>query len=195
MAKEVIRLTEAELSNMIVESVERVLQSKGMLNEEPYSPNPYFVLLDTHARIAYIHLAKIFLFGNSTNDANIWLTHALNAHTIPFITSTVTTGNKTKKKTIKEVFITNFFGENFEKYEEQMRNFCEEAETEVQEGCQEKYHQDAPPHRTIENAMAIGKEIVIAFANKVLEIYKCTDIDTAKSILIPFMQEQIKQIL
>ena len=193
--KEVIRINEIDLCEMVTESVKRVLQSQSLLTEEPYSPKPYFILLDTLARIAYFHLAKIFLFGNSTSDANIWLTQAINGHTIPYITATVTTGNKTKKKTIKDAFITNFFGNNFEDYEHQMRNFCIEAEDEVQTGSQEKFHKDAPSHRTIDDAVAIGKSVVFAFATKVVEMSNSTNEDEVKSVLVPYMEEQISSIL
>ena len=214
--KETIRLTESQLREIVKESVERVLdesvvqtlnsieyetnkilQSKygRLLLEEPYSPTPYTIVLDTQARITYIHLAKIFLFGNSTNDANTWLTQALNGHTIPYITSKVTTGDKTKMKKIKEGFIVNFFGKNFEDYETQMRNFCSEAETEVQEGSQKMFHRDAPPHRSIDEAVAIGKNVVIAFATKVCELAKSTNEEEVKSVLIPYMQNLIAPLL
>lgn len=196
MAKSVV-LKESELCSLITKSVNKVLQTRnnGLLMEEPYSPEPYYILLDTHARIAYVHLAKIFLFGNTTNDANTWLTQALNGHTIPYITSKVTTGNKTKLEKVKEGFIINFFGKNFEDYETQMRNFCTEAETEVQEGSQKRFHRDAPPHRTIDEAVAIGKNVVIAFATKVCELAKNTNEEKVKSILIPYMQQLISQII
>ncbi len=186
-------MKESELCSMVEASVNKILQTRygSQLLEEPYSPNPYTIVLDTHARIAYVHLAKIFLFGNSTNDANAWLTQALNGHTIPYITSKVTTGDKTKLKKVKEGFIVNFFGKDFEDYESQMRNFCTEAETEVQEGSQKQFHRDAPPHRTVDEAVAIGKNAVIAFATKVCELARSTNEEEVKSILIPYMQKLI----
>lgn len=193
MNNNVINITENEICLMIEESVNRILQIKhgGLLLEEPYSPTPYTIVLDTHARIAYVHLAKIFLFGDSTNNANTWLTQALNGHTIPYITSKLTTGDKAKLKKVKEGFIVNFFGKNFEDYETQMRNFCLEAETEVQEGSQKQFHRDAPPHRTIDEAVAIGKNVIMAFATKVCELAKSTNEEEVKSVLIPYMQNLI----
>ena len=192
-----MKIIKEDHCSMVEESVNRILQMRnnGLLLEEPYSPEQYLILLDTHARITYAYLAKIILFGNSTNDANTWLIEALKGHTIPYITATVTTGNKAKLKTVKEAFIKNFFGKNFEDYETQMRNFCSEAEDEVQKGSQEKFHKDAPPHRTIDEAVAIGKKIVISFATKVCELAKRTNEEEVKSILIPYLQQLISQII
>lgn len=197
MGKKIIRLKESDLAKMVTESVNRYLrlEQKSLLMEMAYSPSDFLVISDTQARLAYIHLAKLLLFGNSTNNANDWLTQAINSHTIPYIAAKVTTGNHTKRNILAKSYWTNLFGDNFEDYEQQMRNFCAEAESEVQEGSQKMYHKDAPPHRTIEEAVSIGKSIIMSFAKKVVELSNTNDSNSIKMVLIPYRQELMKDLL
>ena len=162
-----IVINEYQLNKMLLDMERNYTSGKYFINEMPYTPKDFLILADTSARKAYIHLAKIFLFGDSTRNAKDWLSQVINNFTIPMITSSVSKSVKLTKKGVKKAYLTNFFDDDFSEYEAQMEIFCKSAIDDVQNGSQRLYKKDAPPHLDIKDAITRSKPIITSYCNLV----------------------------
>lgn len=178
-----ILITEKQLHYILGSTDDREL-----LMEMPYSPKDFMGNTDVHARIVYEHFAKLLLFGDSTNNASDWTNQILNKHTIPILISKVTGRPRVKTNLIIKGFKTNFFGEKFEDYEEQMANFCAAAEKEVKEGAMRLYNLTITPIRTTTEAVEFGRNIIEGFCDKVVELTNYTDFNEVYDILQPYVR-------
>lgn len=178
-----ILITEEQLHYILGSTSDREL-----LMEMPYSPKDFMGNTDVHARLVYELFDKILLFGDSTNNASDWTNQILNRHTIPILTSKVTGKPRVKTNLIIKGFKTNFFGDNFEDYEEQMSNFCAAAEIEVKEGAMRLYNSTITPIRTTKESVELGRNIIEGFCNKISELTNYTDFNEVYDILQPYVR-------
>ena len=167
MAKQVIRLTESELNNIIKEATLKALQESQLLLEMPYQRNEFILFIDGNARNAYIHLAKILLYKDLTNDVNKWINDIVNNFTIPTLIAKVYVNNKARAKCIYNGYIENLFGKGFIDYEEQMGNFCFQCIKNM-EGNAQKANSFIPSHDDVEQSIVQGKNLIVAYANAVV---------------------------
>lgn len=156
----------------------------------PYEQDVFFCLVDTNARNAYVHLAKIFLYGNSTNDANQWINEIVYKFTIPSLLGKVRVNNQARTKLLVRGYIENFFDKNFEDYELYMENFCAIAINEVEEKASKK-QQPIPVHDDIKQSMERGKSILIAYANAVASLSNGTTQEEADRTLQKVLRKKL----
>ena len=173
MAKKIIRLTENELKEIVKDATQQVLEEKFLLTKMPYERNEYVYLVDKDARNAYLHLAKLILYKNTTNDANKWINDIVNNFTIPMLTSKVYVTPKARSKVLLNGYIKNLFGNNFEDYDYQMMNFCTAGIKDMEDKAK-KMESALPRHDDIEQSMIKGKNVVVAYANAVSELVNGT---------------------
>lgn len=167
-----------------------IIEGKELLMEMPYSPSDFLIIVDSYARLYYTHLGKLLLFGDSTNNGSDWLNQIINRHITPLLTSKVTNGKSGLQKAIFKGFRTNFFSDDYSDFDTKMREFCSDASEEVTEGALKMYNKRIVPLRDINNALSIGKAIVIEFNNTIFQICgNITDKDEIKSILKDKLQE------
>ena len=166
MAKKIIRLTEDELKEIVKGATQQVLEERSLLTEMPYERNDFVYVVDKDARNAYLHLAKLILYKNSTNDANKWINDIVNNFTIPMLTAKVFVSNKARSKVLCNGYVKNLFGGKFEDYDTQMKNFCIAAIKDMEHTAM-KANLAIPIHDDIGQSMQIGKNIVITYANAV----------------------------
>ena len=166
MAKKIIRLTESELKEVVKDATQQVLEERFLLAEMPYERNDFVYVVDKDARNAYLHLAKLILYKNSTNDANKWVNDIVNIFTIPMLTAKVYVSNKARSKVLCNGYVKNLFGKEFEDYETQMKNFCIGAIKDM-EHTAKKNNLAIPIHDDIGQSMQQGKNIVVVYANVV----------------------------
>ena len=190
MANKIIRLTESELHRIVRETTLRILEGTQLLTEMPYERKVFLTLVDTNAKNAYIHLAKIFLYGNSTNDANKWANEIVNKFTIPFLLGKVHVSNKARTKILVQGYIENLFGENFEDYELHMENFCATAIADVEDKAK-KENLPIPTHNDIKQAMECGRDVLIAYANAVSSLSNGTTQEEANRILQNVLRKKV----
>jgi hypothetical protein len=169
MKKKIIRLTENELKNVLNDAVKQVLEEKPLLTEMPYERNDYVYTVDKDARNAYLHLAKLLLYKNSTNDANKWINDIINNFTLPMLTAKVYVSQKARAKVLVKGYIENLFGKDFEDYDYQMENFCNSAIRDMEDKAR-KEGLSIPRHDDINQSMALGKGIVVAYAHEVAKM-------------------------
>lgn len=167
MAKKIIRLTESELNEVVKDATLHILNEKMILNEMPYERSDFVYDMDKDARFAYLHLAKLLLYKNRTNDANKWINDTINNFTLPMLTAKVYVSKKARSKAIYKGYIENFFGKDFVDYEYQMENFCDSAIRDMEDKAK-KDGREIPQHDDIVQSMRLGKNIVIEYANKVV---------------------------
>lgn len=182
MAKKIIRLTESELKEVINNAVKQAVEEKVLLTEMPYERNDYVYTVDKNARNAYIHLAKLLLYKNSTNDANKWINDVINNFTLPMLTAKVYVSQKARAKVLCKGYVENLFGKNFEDYDYQMENFCDSAIRDMEneartEGLSKLQHDD------INQSVALGKSIIVAYAKEIVKMSNGITQNEANSVL------------
>lgn len=95
-----IRLNKTELKVIVERVTRQVLEERGLLTEMPYERSDYVYAVDKDARNAYIHLAKLLLFKNRTNDANKWINDVINNFTLPMLTAKVYVSKRSQSKVL-----------------------------------------------------------------------------------------------
>lgn len=169
MAKKTIVLNESKLSEIVENVTRQYLEERCLLTEMPYERNDYVVVVDSNARNAYIHLAKLLLYKNTTNDANKWINDIINNFTLPMLTAKVYVSRKARSKVLLNGYIENFFGKDLEDYDYQMRNFCLSAIKDMEEKAK-KNNLRIPAHDDIEQSLTAGKNVIVAYANAISEL-------------------------
>lgn len=192
MAKKRIYIKESELKYLISTSTKEILEN--ILTEMPYERVDFFIFVDTNARNAYIHLAKILLYGNNTNDLNGWINEIVNKFTIPSLLGKVYVSNKARAKVIINGYINNFFDKNFQDYTTQMENFCAVAISDV-EGKAKKNGLQPPIHNEIKTAIENGKNLIVDYANTVSSLASGTTQDQANSLLQETIRNGVDNII
>ena len=182
MAKKIIRLTESELKEVVKNATQQVLEERFLLTEMPYEKNDFVYVVDKDARNAYLHLAKLILYKNSTNDANKWINDIVNNFTIPMLTAKVYVTQKARSKVLWNGYVENLFGKRFEDYDTQMKNFCTAAIKDMKYKAQ-KAKLTLPIHDDIEQSMQIGKNILIAYTDAISTLINGTTQEIANEKL------------
>ena len=182
MAKKIIRLTENELKEIVKDATQQVLEERFLLTEMPYERNDFVYVVDKDARNAYLHLAKLILYKNSTNDANKWINDIVNNFTIPMLTAKVYVTQKARSKVLWNGYVENLFGKRFEDYDTQMKNFCTAAIKDMKYKAQ-KAKLTLPIHDDIEQSMQIGKNILIAYTDAISTLINGTTQEIANEKL------------
>mgnify|MGYP003557475917 FL=1 len=182
MAKKIIRLTESELKEVINNAVKQAVEEKVLLTEMPYERNDYVYTVDKNARNAYIHLAKLLLYKNSTNDANKWINDVINNFTLPMLTAKVYVSQKARAKVLCKGYVENLFGKNFEDYDYQMENFCDSAIRDMEDKARTE-GLSKPLHDDINQSVALGKSIIVAYAKEIVKMSNGITQNEANSVL------------
>lgn len=182
MAKKIIRLTESELKEVINNAVKQAVEEKVLLTEMPYERNDYVYTVDKNARNAYIHLAKLLLYKNSTNDANKWINDVINNFTLPMLTAKVYVSQKARAKVLCKGYVENLFGKNFEDYDYQMENFCDSAIRDMENEARTE-GLSKPQHDDINQSVALGKSIIVAYAKEIVKMSNGITQNEANSVL------------
>lgn len=182
MAKKIIRLTESELKEVINNAVKQAVEEKVLLTEMPYERNDYVYTVDKNARNAYIHLAKLLLYKNSTNDANKWINDVINNFTLPMLTAKVYVSQKARAKVLCKGYVENLFGKNFEDYDYQMENFCDSAIRDMEDKARTE-GLSKPQHDDINQSVALGKSIIVAYAKEIVKMSNGITQNEANSVL------------
>mgnify|MGYP003408728320 CR=1 FL=1 len=182
MAKKIIRLTESELKEVINNAVKQAVEEKVLLTEMPYERNDYVYTVDKNARNAYIHLAKLLLYKNSTNDANKWINDVINNFTLPMLTAKVYVSQKARAKVLCKGYVENLFGKNFEDYDYQMENFCDSAIRDMENEARTE-GLSKPQHDDINQSVALGKSIIVAYAKEIVKMSNGVKQNEANSVL------------
>lgn len=182
MAKKIIRLTESELKEVINNAVKQAVEEKVLLTEMPYERNDYVYTVDKNARNAYIHLAKLLLYKNSTNDANKWINDVINNFTLPMLTAKVYVSQKARAKVLCKGYVENLFGKNFEDYDYQMENFCDSAIRDMEDEARTE-GLSKPQHDDINQSVALGKSIIVAYAKEIVKMSNGITQNEANSVL------------
>ena len=189
-----ITIAENELKRIVKESIIEVINEiKGndsLLLEMPYSRNDYIVVLDTNARNAYIHFGKLFLYKDSTQDANGWVDEIVNKFTVPMLRAKVYVSDKAKEKAILNGYIFNFFGENYEDYQNQMEDFCSQSVYEVEKNAK-KRGLEIPKHDDMKEAIEKGKEIIMSYGNAIKDVLKYNDQEQATQKLKEIVRSNV----
>lgn len=173
---------------IIEETVRKALLEKGMLLEMAFSPKEYASQCGVESYIIYFHLGKLFLFGNSTRNAEDWVNQIIDKHLIPIVTAKYTGGIRSKSKMFNNGFVKYYFGENYVDYEEKMTEICKSAVTEVKEGSMRLYNKEIEPIIEIEEAVNIGKNVIIEFVNKAISQLGVMEHENVRSVLKPFLK-------
>ena len=189
-----IRLTESQLSGIIKEVTLDLLGSKVLLNEMPYKRADLLVLADAQARNAYKHIAKLLLYRNSTNDANKWANDIVNNFTLPVLKAKVDIKKDAWVKLMTQCYKTNFFGENFEDYNDAMREFCEEAIRDMEFNAT-KFRQKAPQHYEIDAMLIQGQGIVRNYAQTVIDVVRGKNKQDPHTVLQMSLRESLNTVL
>lgn len=142
---------------------------RGLLIEMPYERGDYICVVDQHARNAYLHLAKLLLYKNTTNDADAWINDIVNKFTLPMLTAKAFVSTEARARIIYKGYIVNFFGSQFEDYDEQMENFCHSAIRDM-EAKAKKEGTIVPKHDDIKQSISSGKNIIMAYAQEIAKI-------------------------
>lgn len=182
MAKKIIRLTESELKEVINNAVKQAVEEKVLLTEMPYERNDYVYTVDKNARNAYIHLAKLLLYKNSTNAANKWINDVINNFTLPMLTAKVYVNQKARAKVLCKGYVENLFGKNFEDYDYQMENFCDSAIRDMENEARTE-GLSKPQHDDINQSVALGKSIIVAYAKEIVKMSNGITQNEANSVL------------
>lgn len=192
MAKKVIKLNESELKGIVRETVQEVLNERALLTEMPYERNDYVYAVEKDARNAYIHIAKLLLYKNTTNDANKWINDIINNFTLPMLTAKTYISTKARAKVLFKGYIENLFGVNFEDYDEQMENFCYTAIRDM-EGKAQKEGLAIPRHDDIAQSIALGKNIVMAYAQTISKMVGGIKQEEANETLQNVIRTEVKK--
>lgn len=182
MAKKIIRLTESELKEVINNAVKQAVEEKVLLTEMPYERNDYVYTVDKNARNAYIHLAKLLLYKNSTTAANKWINDVINNFTLPMLTAKVYVSQKARAKVLCKGYVENLFGKNFEDYDYQMENFCDSAIRDMENEARTE-GLSKPQHDDINQSVALGKSIIVAYAKEIVKMSNGITQNEANSVL------------
>lgn len=123
----------------------------------PYTKKDFTLIANKNAIYAYKRLAEIILYHKDydKDKMNDILDELLNKYTLPIVGAMVYTTRRNKKEIIYDAYIGNLFGENFEDYEYQMRNFCEDALL------------NEMPEEEIREKIKNGKDLIISYAKTV----------------------------
>ena len=192
MAKKRIYIKESELKSLISTATKEILGN--MLTEMPYERSDFFIFVDINPRNAYIHLAKILLYGNNTNDLNGWINEIVNKFTIPSLLGKVYVSNKARAKVIINGYINNFFDKNFQDYTTQMENFCAATINDI-EGKAKKNGLQLPIHNEIKTAIENGKNLIVDYANSVSSLASGTTPAQANSLLQDTIRNGVDNII
>ena len=193
MAKKIIRLTESELKEVINNAVKQAVEEKVLLTEMPYERNDYVYTVDKNARNAYIHLAKLLLYKNSTNDANKWINDVINNFTLPMLTAKVYVSQKARAKVLCKGYVENLFGKNFEDYDYQMENFCDSAIRDMENEARTE-GLSKPQHDDINQSVALGKSIIVAYAKEIVKMSNGITQNEANSVLQSTLRKEANAV-
>lgn len=193
MAKKIIRLTEEELREVVKDATVTILEERCLLTEMPYERNDFLYMVDKDARNAYIHLAKLLLYNNTTNDANKWINDIVNNFTIPMLTAKVYISQKARAKVLINGYINNFFGKDFVDYDYQMEDFCLSAIKDMEDKAK-KVGNNVPPHNDIKQSLILGKSVIIAYASAVAQLTNGTTQEIANAKLQNTIRDKVSGI-
>ena len=102
---EIVFYMDNRLYYIIEETVRKALLEKGLLLEMAFSPKEYASQCGVESYIIYLHFGKLFLFGNSTRNAEDWVNQIIDKHLIPIITAKYTGGIRSKSKMFNNGFV------------------------------------------------------------------------------------------
>ena len=173
---------------IIEEKVRDVLVEKGLLTEMAFSPKEYASQCGVESYIIYLHLGKLFLFGNTTRNAEDWVNQIIDKHLIPIVTAKYTGGLRSKIKMFNNGFIKYYFGDNYADYNEKMTEICKSAITEVKEGSIRLYHKNIEPIIEIEDAVSKGKNIIVELVDKATSQLGILEHEAVRNELKPFLK-------
>ena len=165
---------------------------KSLLTEMPYSPKDYSTDCAVHAIMVYIHLGKLFLFGDTTNNGEDWVKQILNHHLIPMVTASYTSSIRSKTKMFHNGFVVKYFGMDYTDFETTMANFCDSAIDEVKSRAKRLYNKEAIPLRSIEEAVTIGMDIVKGLMELSESLLSNLNANEVRGTLKPFLMKQLK---
>lgn len=188
MAKRI--LTKGNLKEMEGNPENIVLEEQTLLTEMPYERYDYFYSVDKNARNAYFHFAKLFLYKNTTNEADKWINDIINNFTLPMLTATVLVSQIARAKLLYKGYIVNLFGKDFEDYDYQMEYFCDYAIGDMEEIAKQK-GLPIPCHDDIKQSMNEGKNIVMAYAKTVCNMVTGVKQQEANAILQSTIRNEI----
>lgn len=191
--KKIITLEKDDIKNIVTETLKEIKEQNSLLLEMPYSRNDYIVIVDANARNAYIHFGKLFLYKNTTQNANSWINEIVNKFTVPMLTAKVHVGDNAKAKVLINGYIVNFFGENYEDYMEQMEDFCSQSIYEMESHAQIN-GMAIPEHDEIKETIEKGEEIIIAYGNAIKDILKNGDEVEAKQTLQEIIRGEVDKV-
>ena len=134
-----------------------------------YERDAFVYFVDTNARNAYMLLAKLILYKNATHEAKKWINDIVNDFTMPSLTVIVNVSSKVRSKLLWKGYIVNLFDKEFEDYDYQMGNFCWTSIIDMEEKAKAS-GEAIPQHDEKEQSMALGKNIVIAYARTIQTI-------------------------
>ena len=73
---------------------------RGLLTEMPYACGDYICVVDQHARDAYLHLAKLLLYKDTTHDADACINDIVNKFTLPVLTTKAFVSTEARARTL-----------------------------------------------------------------------------------------------
>lgn len=167
---------------------------RGMSTEMPYERGDYICVVDQHARDAYLHLAKLLLYKDTTHNADGWINDIVNKFTLPMLTAKAFVSTEARARIIYKGYIVNFFGSQFEDYDEQMENFCHSAIWDM-EAKAKKEGTIVPKHDDIEQSISSGKNIIVAYAQEIAKITNGTKQPPSNTTLQRTLRTEAKQSL
>lgn len=187
------KMMNKQIDTIIRENLREFLHSKELLVEMPYSPKEYSIQCGVQGDIVYLHLAKLFLFGNLTRNADDWVNQIVDRHLVNMVHANYGSSLRSQTTMFYKGYVEFIFGKNFVDYENKMRDFCQIAIIEVQEKSLKLYNQEIKPLFKIEDAVNKGKNVVITLIEKASSLLSNNSIEEVRQTLKQTLKEKLQE--
>lgn len=181
------------VDRIIRDSLREFMENKELLNEMAYSPKDYCSQCGVQADIVYLHLGKLFLYGDSTRNAEDWVNQIIDRHIVNMVCAKYTSSLRSKTSMFYKGYIEYNFGKEFTDYKDRMTDFCKIAKAEVRDGCMRLYNKDIKPLVEIDDAVEKGKDVVMALILKAISLLPNNNVEEVRQILKNTLKEELQK--